>query len=75
VRRCHTRLLVAVTATSNGQPTVVLTTQYADDSDQRSSVSATIDGLDDFLTTYQYDSAGNVTQIAQTGQAQNSGDT
>jgi len=46
--------LVTVTATSNGQPAVVLTTQYADDSQQRSSLSATIDGLADFLTSYQY---------------------
>ncbi len=35
---------------------------------QRTSLSATIDGLADFLTSCQYDSAGNVTQVAQAGQ-------
>ena len=58
----------SVTETSTGGPTVVLSYQYTGTSTEPSVVSASIDGTPDYQDTYQYDSQGDVTQIAQTGQ-------
>ena len=64
--------LVTATETATGAPTVVLTYGYPADSSslttQPSSLSASIDGTPDFLDTFQYNSAGQLTQIDRAAQ-------
>ena len=61
--------LTGVTSNNDGMPTVVLTIGYDRLDDLRTSLSATIDGTDDFVNTYIYDDLLRLTQIKQTGQS------
>jgi YD repeat-containing protein len=61
--------LTSTTESGPGDPTVVLRYQYVGTSDERTSVAASINGVPDYLTSYQYDATGNVTEIDQSGQS------
>lgn len=51
---------------TSGVPRVILTSGY-DSNGNRTSLSATIDGTDDFLNSYTYDALNRVTRIDQIG--------
>jgi YD repeat-containing protein len=64
----HGRLL-SETVMPIGGPVTVLTIGYgARDDDLPISLSATVDGVADFLTSFEYDTEGRVVAIHQTGQ-------
>jgi YD repeat-containing protein len=62
------RVLTADNDGTLGVPDVVLTSAY-DAAGNRTSLSAEIDGTDDFLNAYTYDALHRPTRVDQTGQA------
>jgi YD repeat-containing protein len=63
--------LTTETVSNPEAPTVTLTTTYDRLDGLRSSLSATIDGVADFRTTFGYDSLLRTSDITQTGQGGN----
>ncbi|MEM9701811.1 MAG: RHS repeat-associated core domain-containing protein, partial [Planctomycetota bacterium] len=59
--------ITGVSATAIGSPTVALT-QALDAVGRPITRGATVNGIDDFLTSWLYDDAGRVTQVSQTSQ-------
>ncbi|MFH5806179.1 hypothetical protein ACG2DA_19165, partial [Alienimonas sp. DA493] len=60
--------ITGVAATAAGSPSVALT-QTLDAAGRPVARGAAVNGVDDFLTSWVYDDAGRVTQVAQTSQA------
>ena len=57
---------VTQTVAAGVSPAVVLNNLF-DAANRRTSVTATIDGNDDFTNSYQYDNLGRMTQVTQSG--------
>ena len=60
------RVLTASNSGTSGFPAVVLTSAY-NANNQRTSLSSTRGGTNDFLYSYTYDNLGRLTRLDQTG--------